>query len=108
MQIESNNFTNSNMNFDYLNQKHVEVEPILKENSQRFVLFPLKYHDMWEMYKKHKASFWTAEEIDLEQDLRDWENLNDNELSMFDLEMKKYFEIEKVKESVKKQFYFNI
>lgn len=79
MQIESNNFTNSNMNFDYLNQKHVEVEPILKENSQRFVLFPLKYHDMWEMYKKHKASFWTAEEIDLEQDLRDWENLNDNE-----------------------------
>ena len=56
-----------------------QSEHLLQENPNRFVLFPLKYTDMWDMYKKHKASFWTAEEIDLEQDLRDWENLNQNE-----------------------------
>lgn len=56
------------------------VEPLLEENPGRFVLFPLKYHDIWEMYKKQMASFWTAEEIDLHQDLSDWEKkLNDNE-----------------------------
>ena len=56
-----------------------EEEPLLKENPNRFVLFPIKYNDMWEMYKKHVASFWTAEEIDLSQDLTDWERLNDGE-----------------------------
>jgi ribonucleotide reductase beta subunit family protein with ferritin-like domain len=56
-----------------------EVEPLLQENNQRFVLFPIKYHDIWEMYKKQMASFWTADEIDLFQDLNDWEKLNDNE-----------------------------
>lgn len=45
-----------------------EKEPILTENNNRFVLFPIKYNDIWEMYKKHMASFWTAEEIDLHQD----------------------------------------
>ena len=55
-------------------------EPILKENPHRFVLMPIKYHDIWEMYKKQVASFWTAEEIDLHQDMTDWEQkLNDNE-----------------------------
>jgi ribonucleotide reductase beta subunit family protein with ferritin-like domain len=54
-------------------------EPLLTENPQRFVLFPIKYNDMWEMYKKHMASFWTAEEIDLHQDLSDWEKLNSGE-----------------------------
>lgn len=55
-------------------------EPILKENKDRFVLFPIKHHDIWEMYKKAEASFWTAEEIDLSPDLQDWENkLNDDE-----------------------------
>lgn len=55
-------------------------EPILKENKDRFVLFPIKHHDIWEMYKKAEASFWTAEEIDLNPDLQDWENkLNDDE-----------------------------
>ena len=54
-------------------------EPLLTENPQRFVLFPIKYNDMWEMYKKHMASFWTAEEIDLQQDLSDWEKLNSGE-----------------------------
>jgi len=55
-------------------------EEILKENSGRWVMFPIKYPAIWEMYKKHEASFWTAEEIDLGQDQRDWElKLNDNE-----------------------------
>jgi len=56
------------------------IEPILQENKDRFVLFPIKEPEMWEMYKKAEASFWTAEEIDLSPDLNDWENkLNDNE-----------------------------
>ena len=57
-----------------------KVEPILSENPNRFVLFPIKYHDIWDMYKKQLASFWTADEIDLHQDISDWEKkLNDNE-----------------------------
>ena len=57
-----------------------QSEPILDENPGRFVLFPIKYHDIWDMYKKQLASFWTAEEIDLHQDISDWEKkLNDNE-----------------------------
>ncbi|WP_300568176.1 ribonucleotide-diphosphate reductase subunit beta [Flavobacterium sp.] len=56
------------------------VEPILQENKNRFVIFPIKHHDIWEWYKKMEASFWTAEEIDLHQDLSDWNNkLNDEE-----------------------------
>jgi len=56
------------------------VEPILKENKDRFVIFPIKHHDLWEWYKKCEASFWTAEEIDLHQDLTDWTSkLNDDE-----------------------------
>jgi ribonucleoside-diphosphate reductase beta chain len=55
-------------------------EHILEENKDRFVMFPLKYHDIWDMYKTQQHSFWTAEEIDLAQDLTDWdEKLNDNE-----------------------------
>lgn len=58
----------------------MQEEPILKENKDRFVLFPIKHHDIWEWYKKQEASFWTAEEIDLQQDITDWENkLNDDE-----------------------------
>ena len=54
-------------------------EPILIENKNRFVLFPIEHHDIWEFYKKAEASFWTAEEIDLSQDLKDWEGLNEGE-----------------------------
>ena len=55
-------------------------EPILEENKNRFVLFPIKHDDIWAFYKKAEASFWTAEEIDLSPDLVDWENkLNDDE-----------------------------
>ncbi|MDG3583219.1 MULTISPECIES: ribonucleotide-diphosphate reductase subunit beta [Galbibacter] len=48
------------------------VEPILQENKDRFVIFPIQHHDIWEWYKKQEACFWTAEEIDLHQDLTDW------------------------------------
>ncbi|WP_340201376.1 ribonucleotide-diphosphate reductase subunit beta [Ascidiimonas sp. W6] len=49
-------------------------EPILQENENRFVIFPIQHHDIWEWYKKQEACFWTAEEIDLHQDLNDWNN----------------------------------
>ena len=56
------------------------IEPILAENKDRFVIFPIKHNDIWEFYKKSEASFWTAEEIDLSNDNADWDNkLNDNE-----------------------------
>lgn len=55
-------------------------EPILQENKDRFVLFPITHKEIWEMYKKAEASIWTAEEIDLAMDIVDWEKkLNDNE-----------------------------
>jgi len=57
-----------------------KIEPILQENTSRFVLFPIQHNDIWSFYKKAEASFWTAEEIDLSPDLIDWENkLNDDE-----------------------------
>ncbi|WP_435135216.1 ribonucleotide-diphosphate reductase subunit beta [Formosa sp. A9] len=56
------------------------TEPILQENKDRFVIFPIQHHDIWEWYKKSEASFWTAEEIDLHQDISDWKDkLNDDE-----------------------------
>jgi len=62
-----------------MDRKENELEPILQENPNRFVLFPIEHNDIWQMYKLAEASFWTAEEIDLSQDLKDWENLNDGE-----------------------------
>lgn len=55
------------------------MEPLLQENKDRFVLFPIKEPEIWKMYKQAVASFWTAEEIDLTPDLSDWEKLSDNE-----------------------------
>merc|ERR1719454_1362681 len=60
-------------------KKHQEEEPLLMENKHRWVMFPLQYPEIWEMYKKHEASFWTAEEIDLAQDMRDWDGLSNDE-----------------------------
>ena len=55
-------------------------EPLLQENPHRFVLFPIQYQDIWDMYKKQQACFWVVEEIDLASDLKDWnEKLNDDE-----------------------------
>ena len=56
-----------------------EVEPLLQENPRRFVVFPIQYHDIWQMYKKAEASFWTAEEVDLSKDLPHWEMLKKDE-----------------------------
>ncbi len=56
-----------------------ESELLLKENKDRFVILPIKYPAIWEMYKKCEASFWTAEEIDLSDDMKHWENLNPGE-----------------------------
>lgn len=59
---------------------NAQVEPILQENPNRFVLFPIAHSDIWAFYKKAEASFWTAEEIDLSSDLSDWnDKLNDGE-----------------------------
>ena len=56
------------------------VEPILQENPNRFVLFPIEHDDIWQFYKKSEASIWTAEEIDLSQDFDDWDHkLSDND-----------------------------
>jgi len=57
----------------------IAVEPLLVEDPNRFVLFPIKHDDIWQFYKKAEASFWTAEEIDLSQDLADWKKMNDGE-----------------------------
>lgn len=57
-----------------------EVEPILVHNPNRFVLFPIEHHDIWEAYKTQQAMIWTAEEIDFQQDITDWETkLTDDE-----------------------------
>lgn len=56
------------------------IEPILQDNKDRFVIFPIQHNDIWEFYKKAEASFWTAEEVDLSQDMHDWQNkLNKDE-----------------------------
>jgi len=55
------------------------MEKILVENPSRFVIFPIEHNDIWEFYKQHQAAFWTAEEVDLTNDIRDWESLTENE-----------------------------
>lgn len=58
----------------------VTFEPLLDESENRFVLFPIRYNSIWQMYKKAESAFWTAEELDLTKDLDDWENkLSDND-----------------------------
>ena len=65
---------------DEQKKESLQEEPILTANNQRFVLFPIKYPEVWEMYKKSQASFWTAEEIDLSADQTDWDHkLTSNE-----------------------------
>ncbi|XP_059837878.1 ribonucleoside-diphosphate reductase subunit M2 isoform X2 [Hypanus sabinus] len=58
---------------------NLQDEPLLRENPRRFVIFPIQYHDIWRMYKKAEASFWTAEEVDLSKDLQHWESLKPEE-----------------------------
>lgn len=54
-------------------------EPLLIEDANRYVMFPLKDHDIWQMYKKQVSCFWTAEEIDLSKDIASWKTLNAEE-----------------------------
>jgi ribonucleoside-diphosphate reductase beta chain len=80
MGIETSTTITNEINNMIEKNKVVHDEPILRENKDRFVLFPIKHKSIWEMYKKAEASFWTAEEIDLSSDTNDWENkLNDDE-----------------------------
>lgn len=55
------------------------MDPILSKTTDRFTMFPLKYPELWGLYKKALTTFWTTEEIDLSKDLEDWKNLNDSE-----------------------------
>ena len=70
--MNNNNNNNNNNELD-------KNEILLQENSSRFVLFPIKYDNIYQLYKKAEGSFWTASEIDLAKDLNDWEKLNENE-----------------------------
>ncbi|XP_076806186.1 ribonucleoside-diphosphate reductase subunit M2 B-like isoform X1 [Clavelina lepadiformis] len=72
--LKSENLKKSNSK-----QKETQVEPLLRENPQRFVIFPIQYHDIWQMYKKAEASFWTVEEVDLSKDLIHWDALKPDE-----------------------------
>ena len=65
--------------FEYQEYIEDEYEPILASTLDRFTVFPLKYPELWELYKKAQMSNWTAEEVDLSSDMEDWKNLNDNE-----------------------------
>ena len=55
------------------------MDPVLTPSTDRFTTFPIEYPDLWALYKKSVASFWTAEEIDLAADVADWNKLTDNE-----------------------------
>jgi ribonucleoside-diphosphate reductase subunit M2 len=61
---------------DYLEE---EYEPLLTPSLDRFTVFPIKYPNLWDMYKKAQMSNWTAEEIDFSKDMEDWKSLNENE-----------------------------
>jgi ribonucleoside-diphosphate reductase beta chain len=58
---------------------NTRTEPLLNDAENRYVLFPIKHKEIWKAYKKAEASFWTAEEIDLEKDLHDWKTLSKDE-----------------------------
>jgi ribonucleoside-diphosphate reductase subunit M2 len=60
-------------------QKEKVIEPLLEDTQERYVMFPIKDNDIWNMYKKQMDCFWRAEEIDLSKDLDDWKKLTDNE-----------------------------
>lgn len=55
------------------------IEPLLRPDKSRYVMFPIKYNDVWEMYKKQIDCFWIVNEVDLSKDLMDWEKLNEDE-----------------------------
>lgn len=68
----------TDMSIEYI-KDHEHEEELLKDTQERYVLFPIKYPKIWEMYKTAVSAFWTSEEVDLAKDMNDWEKLNDNE-----------------------------
>ncbi len=73
-------YQNKNINNSKIDNKMEKItEPLLADNPNRFVLFPIMHKDIWDMYKKAQASFWPAEEVDLSSDLNDWTKLNEKE-----------------------------
>lgn len=60
-------------------KRGIDDEILLKKNAKRFVLFPIQHSDIWDLYKKAQACFWTAEEIDLSADAKDWESMKAEE-----------------------------
>lgn len=62
-----------------LSEELEDKDPLLQENPNRWVVFPITHHDIWRMYKTHVASFWTVEEVDLAQDIGDWTSLKPQE-----------------------------
>lgn len=76
--VEFNNNTIIKSKLKVMGDKHMD-EPILRANPKRFVIFPIEYQNIWQMYKKAEASFWTVEEVDLSKDLEDWERLKPDE-----------------------------
>lgn len=71
--------TNVSRMHQSLNAGASQIESVLAPNRDRFVILPIKYDAVWQMYKQAEASFWTAEEVDLSEDMADWVKLNDNE-----------------------------
>lgn len=60
--------------------EHIDKnEPLLQQTDSRFVLFPIKHHEIWQQYKKAQSCFWTVEEVDLSKDKQDWDRMNDGE-----------------------------
>jgi ribonucleotide reductase beta subunit family protein with ferritin-like domain len=55
------------------------IEPLLIPDEGRYVMFPIKYNDVWTMYKKQMDSFWRCEEINMSKDIGEWEKMNENE-----------------------------
>ena len=55
------------------------MEPLLDEEEDRYVIFPIQHESFWKMYKEAEANFWTAEELDLSKDMNDWKKLTDLE-----------------------------
>ena len=55
------------------------IEPLLTPDDNRYVMFPVKYNDVWDMYKRAIDSFWIVNEVNLAQDLKDWNGLNEDE-----------------------------
>ena len=81
---------NSDYKSDNTNRKHKSMdksrsssqlaeEPLFQSQPNRYVILPIEHHDIWDMYKKQVASFWTVEEVDLSRDMKDWDSLTDNE-----------------------------